>query len=151
MCTVIISLIPRLPCSRMRISKLCRRGEPGIFSYESNAKVGKGVYRKILIVREGTWRLRMAEKARVVGDSPLILVGGKHPYTPGVENRLNNVQNIVLQILILFHAHVRKDTRLSLHIHVSERRTLGMRPHHHLIYFTAILWYLKLKNDGYIS
>ena len=43
-CTVYmyVSLVPRLPHSRMRTLKLCRRGEPGIFSHVSSVKGREG-------------------------------------------------------------------------------------------------------------
>ena len=36
------SLVPRLPCFGTQTLKLCRRGEPGIFSHVSSAK-GQGI------------------------------------------------------------------------------------------------------------
>ena len=45
-----ISLVPRLPCSGTRTLKLCRQGDPGIFSHMSSLKGREEVEKPYLCV-----------------------------------------------------------------------------------------------------
>ena len=60
------SLVPRLPCSGTRTLKLCRRGEPGIFSHMRNGKDRRELD-ATLIVR-GRMSLRAEKGTKVVGN-----------------------------------------------------------------------------------
>ena len=73
----------------MRTLKLCRRGEPGIFSHKSNVKGGKGVERYL----NCAWVYLKAQNGQgIVGDSPH---GDKHPTHGALKIWLvERVQNI---------------------------------------------------------
>ena len=61
------SLVPRLPHTGMQTLKLCRWGEPGIFSHMTTIIGREGVERPYLCV--GVLEDSAAKRVKVVGDS----------------------------------------------------------------------------------
>ena len=65
--TVVGSLVPRLPFSGTQTLKLCRRGEPGIFSHVRSGIKGRCEVDTTLIVC-GRMRLRTEKGTKVAGN-----------------------------------------------------------------------------------
>ena len=60
------SLVPRLPHSGTRTLKLCRRGEPGIFSHVRSGKDRREVDATLIV--HGRMRLRTEKGTKVAGN-----------------------------------------------------------------------------------
>ena len=126
------SLVPRLPHSGMRTLKLCRRGEPGIFSHVRSGKDRREVD-ATLIVRGRMW-LRTEKGTKVAGN--LLHVSSYRALNIIHTKRWSIVGWTTHKTLpfcfgpmLITSCLRRKDTRLSLWYIFTFRESLGTRLH----------------------